>query len=37
LARDILEVWLETDFSGQERHVRRLGKVEQMERQSGRT
>jgi ribose 5-phosphate isomerase B len=33
LAREIMEVWLETDFSEQERHVRRLGKVEQVETQ----
>lgn len=32
LARDIVKVWLSTDFSGDERHVRRLGKVGQIER-----
>jgi len=34
LAKDIVDVWLETDFSGQERHVRRLGKVGQVEAQA---
>lgn len=29
-AEKAIEVWLETPFSGDERHVRRLRKVEQM-------
>jgi len=28
LALEIVKAWLETDFSGEERHLRRLGKVE---------
>ncbi len=30
-AREIVRVWLETPFSGEERHVRRLKKLEQIE------
>jgi ribose 5-phosphate isomerase B len=31
LARDILETWLDTPFSGDERHQRRLDKIKQIE------
>lgn len=30
-AREIVGVWLGTEFSGEERHVRRLGKITQLE------
>jgi len=33
LARHIVEAWLDTDFSGEERHRRRLGKIREMERE----
>ena len=33
LAREIARVWLSTDFSGDERHVRRLGKLKHIEEQ----
>lgn len=32
-ARAIVDAWLSTDFSGADRHVRRLKKVEEIERQ----
>ncbi|MBI4532431.1 MAG: ribose 5-phosphate isomerase B [Candidatus Melainabacteria bacterium] len=32
LALDIVRIWLNSSFSGAERHVRRLGKVKEMER-----
>lgn len=32
-AKDIVDEWLETEFSGAERHVRRLKKVEDIENQ----
>jgi ribose 5-phosphate isomerase B len=32
LALEIVKAWLEADFSGEERHLRRLGKVEAVER-----
>lgn len=32
-ARAIVDTWLNTDFSGAERHVRRLKKLEEIERQ----
>jgi ribose 5-phosphate isomerase B len=35
LAREILAVWLGTDFSGEERHERRLGKVRDVEKECG--
>jgi len=31
LARDIVKTWLETEFSGAERHVRRLNEIREME------
>ncbi len=30
-ARDIVKAWLETAFSGEERHMRRLGKIKEIE------
>jgi len=30
-AKKIVAVWLETKFSGEERHIRRLGKIEEIE------
>ena len=32
-ALKIVRVWLETEFTGEERHVRRLNKVEQIEKE----
>jgi ribose 5-phosphate isomerase B len=31
LAKEIVKVWLNTDFSGEERHIRRLNKIKQEE------
>lgn len=31
-AKKIVKTWLETEFSGEKRHVRRLGKIREMER-----
>lgn len=31
MAKKITRVWLETEFTGEERHVRRLGKIAEME------
>lgn len=31
-AKKIVKIWLETEFTGEERHVRRLGKIEEIER-----
>ena len=31
LAQKIVKIWIETDFSGGERHVRRLKKIEEIE------
>lgn len=31
LAQEIVKVWLETEFSGSERHVKRLNKIKSME------
>jgi ribose 5-phosphate isomerase B len=31
LAKDIVQTWLETQFSGEARHARRVGKVKQIE------
>ena len=33
-AKEIVMVWLKTPFSGEERHVRRLKKIEEVERQN---
>ncbi len=30
-AKKLIKIWLETDFSGEERHVRRLAKIEERE------
>jgi len=30
-AKKIVKIWLETEFSGEERHVRRLKKIEEIE------
>ena len=35
LALDIVRIWLDASFSGAERHVRRLGKVEALEKRLG--
>jgi ribose 5-phosphate isomerase B len=32
LALEIVDVWLTTEFSGEERHVRRIGKVSQLDK-----
>jgi len=31
LARDIVKTWLETEFSGAERHIRRINEIREME------
>jgi len=31
LAKEIVKVWLNTDFSGEERHLKRLNKIKQEE------
>jgi ribose 5-phosphate isomerase B len=31
LAKEIVKVWLNTDFSGEERHIKRLNKIKQEE------
>lgn len=33
LAKEIADIWLETEFSGAERHARRIGKITQYENQ----
>lgn len=30
--KEIVKIWLQTEFSGEERHVRRLGKIEEVEK-----
>ncbi|MFH1461020.1 MAG: ribose 5-phosphate isomerase B [Patescibacteria group bacterium] len=32
IAKKIVEIWLKTEFSNEERHVRRLGKIEEVEK-----
>ena len=31
-AKKIVQIWLETEFSNEERHIRRLGKIEEAEK-----
>jgi len=34
-AKEVLKAWLDTEFSGAERHIRRLNKIKEIEKQNG--